>query len=522
MSVLPSGRSNVETWDLTIPSSTWERLSKHLFPGDGDEHGAVIQCGISRRGTHLRLLAREVVLAQDGVDYVPGRFGYRMLTAAFVTKQIIRCRNEQLAYLAVHNHGGDFSVGFSPDDLNSHKRGYPALLDIVRGQPVGALVFASGAVAGSLWLTPNQQLRLDLAQIVGSSTRKLYSAPPPRSPGRPLEYDRQARLFGDRGQDILAGLKVGIIGAGGVGSLLVEYLARLGIRNLVVADPERIDLTNVPRIPGSTRRDARAFLTRDGRPKWLQDLGRRVSTPKVAIMRRLIRRANPSATPDLMMRDFVDDDVARRFSSCDYLFLAADSMQARLVFNALVHGYLIPGVQIGAKVPVDSITGNVGDPYTVVRPVTPSQGCLLCNGLIPPRLLQQEAETPAERRSQRYVDDAGITAPSVISLNAVGASHAVDDFLFTVTGLSEPSARTEYFRAMPRKRRVVFEKPRRDAGCLHCGTGSRSLLARGDAASLPTRERPSRPGQLATLLRTLRTRAAPLTISDRIDSAADE
>jgi hypothetical protein len=42
-------------------------------------------------------------------------------------------------------------VGFSRVDLASHKRGYPALLDITNGEPVGALVFAQNAVAGSVW-----------------------------------------------------------------------------------------------------------------------------------------------------------------------------------------------------------------------------------------------------------------------------------------------------------------------------------------------------------------------------------
>ena len=46
---------------------------------------------------------------------------------------------------------------------------------------------------------------------------------------------------------------------------------------------------------------------------------------------------------------------------CDYLFLAADSMQARLVLNALVHQYLIPGAPLDAKVTVDSETGDILD-----------------------------------------------------------------------------------------------------------------------------------------------------------------
>jgi tRNA A37 threonylcarbamoyladenosine dehydratase len=57
-------------------------------------------------------------------------------------------------------------------------------------------------------------------------------------------------VFGDRGQALLAAQKVGVIGAGGAGSLVVEYLARLGVGHLVVVDPERIETTNLPRVVG--------------------------------------------------------------------------------------------------------------------------------------------------------------------------------------------------------------------------------------------------------------------------------
>ena len=76
---------------------------------------------------------------------------------------------------------------------------------------------------------------------------------------------------------------------------------------------------------------------------------------------------------------------------CDFIFLAADQMIARLVFNAIVHQYLIPGVQIGTRVVSDSLSGAVDDVFAVSRPVVPDSGCLWCNRLIDPTKLQIEA-----------------------------------------------------------------------------------------------------------------------------------
>lgn len=472
---------------LVMPAGLKERLFAHLFPGDGDEHGAVIAAGVVETDRGLVLLARDLFLADDGKDYVPGKRGYRMLTGAFVTEHIRYCRDQRLSYLAVHNHGGTNRVSFSADDLASHERGYPALLDIGRGNLVGALVFAREAAAGDLWLSKTRRLPLAGAHVVGASIKRLYPEPPTRPRGVDETYDRQARLFGDAGQNLLSRLKIGVVGAGGVGSLLVFYLARLGVGHLIVVDPERIEPSNLPRVAGSTRFDARTWLTARRRPEWLRRLGTRFAARKVDIMRRVVRRANPSARYEGIFGDFTMNEVAMRFRDCDYLFLSADKFQARLVFNALVHQYLISGVQVGAKVPVDRSSGALGEVYAVSRPVTPEKGCLWCNGLIPPARLQEEAATESERRAQHYVEDASVVTPSVMTLNAVASGAAANDFLFAITGLRSEDGVGDFLRFLPLKRTIRWDEPRRDRACLECGSGAESRFARGDSVSLPTR-----------------------------------
>jgi hypothetical protein len=141
----------VTPWRLVLPAAMKAKLFAHLFPGDSDEHGAVILAGVSQSDRGLKLVARELHLAVDGKDYVSGRRGYRMLKGEFIQSRILRARDLKLAYLAIHNHGGTTSVEFSSDDYASHERGYPSLVDIARGMPVGALVCARSAIAGDLW-----------------------------------------------------------------------------------------------------------------------------------------------------------------------------------------------------------------------------------------------------------------------------------------------------------------------------------------------------------------------------------
>jgi len=162
-------------------------------------------------------------------------------------------------------------------------------------------------------------------------------------------------------------------------------------------------------------------------------------------------------------------------------------MPVRLLFNAIVHQYLIPGAQLGSKVLVREGTGEILDIYSVSRPVTPDHGCLWCNGLIPPARLQEDAQSEEERRRQRYVNDAAVEAPSVITLNATAAAQAANDFLFAVTGLTLPEASNDYIRFAPRRRRFVLEEPRRDSECPECGGAAASRRGRGDGRTLPTK-----------------------------------
>jgi len=472
---------NGKSWHLVMPEDMYDRLQTHLFPGDGDEHGAVIEAGIARTSDgRIRLLARTLHLAQDGVDYVPGKRGYRMLKANFIRDRVLECRDERLAYLAIHNHGGTTRVGFSSDDFDSHERGYPALRDIARGMPVGALVFAREAVAGDIWLPDGSRVALDSAAIIGRRLRQIASAPIAKPKHSAADYDRQVRMFGDAGQNILRNARVAIIGLGGVGSLLAQYLARLGVGYFILIDPDRIDLTNLPRVVGATRFDARAFFTHPDRPAWMRRLAFATATPKVKIAKRIIHRANPHAQVDTFQADVLEPAVAAKLLDCDYIFLAADTMRARLLFNAVVHQYLIPGVQVGSKVVHDKDSGEITGVHSIVRPVTPDCGCLWCNQLINRAKLQEEGQTERERQAQRYVDEKSIVAPSVITLNAVGASQAANDFLFYMTGLTSPDASRGYQRFEPRRRAVALDGPRRSWECTECGVGSKGRLARGD------------------------------------------
>lgn len=449
---------------LRIACQDFDIITNHLFPGDHDEHGAVLLAGTSYTGGQLTLHVREVHLAEEGVDYVEGKIGYRALSPKFIHRLITRARDERLAYLAVHNHGGDREVGFSSTDFDSHKRGYPALLQIARGMPVGALVFGRRSIQADVWLPDGTRLELDKAVVVGNTIHRLTPSPKREFLNTVDTYDRQIRMFGKIGQTGLGKCRVGIIGLGGIGSIVAEYLARIGVRHFCLVDNDHVEESNLSRIVGASASDALHRVA------------------KVTVAQRLILQSNDDASIQLVTEDVAKESAAKALTSCDYLFLAADSMRARLVFNALVHQYLIPGVQLGSKIRADA-TGALMEVMSANRPVRPGHGCLWCNQLIDPNQLAIEAKTDEERKAQAYgVEEPN---PSVISLNGISAAHAVNDFLLDYLGLRPEKGRRlyyEHFQLLKGKQSLV--EPRRDEECPECShTGLR--YGRGDSVSLP-------------------------------------
>lgn len=440
-------------WSLTLPPRLWGDLARHLFGGDGGEHGAVILAGRSTGPRGPRLLGRGLLLAVDGVDYVDGTTGYRALSAEFVRDAAVRARHERLAYLAVHNHFGTTTVGFSHVDLASHERGYPALNQIT-GQLVGALVFTPQAAAGDLWLPDGT--RRDLAEVVVPDNNIIRLRPRPALPSMvdPLR-DRQARLFGDRGQETFSRLRVAVVGLGGVGSLIVELLARLGIGGLVLIDDDIVDDTNLPRLVAAEPTD--------------------VGKPKTELAARNARRANPRIELTLIPERVEHPAARHALARCDWIFLAADTHAARYWVNDTVHRHLIPATQAGVKIPVDQ-RGHVGQIYAVTRLLIPGKTCMWCDGLIDPTELAIDMHPDEERRRARYLDE--IPAPSVITLNNLAAAEAVNHFMLANTTLHTDHTDTPAVLHRPRTRDRDLVLSRHDLSCPTCSLNG--PLGRGE------------------------------------------
>ena len=109
-----------------------------------------------------------------------------------------------------------------------------------------SLILSDGKISGArVWLPDGTVRPMERVRIVGNRFQFWFS----KADDEPIPefFDRQVRAFGSELQPLLRRLRIGVVGAGGTGSAVIEQLARLGIGFLLLSDGENFDASNVNR-----------------------------------------------------------------------------------------------------------------------------------------------------------------------------------------------------------------------------------------------------------------------------------
>ena len=149
------------------------------------------------------------------------------------------------------------------------------------------------------------------------------------------QNSRTELLIGKDNVDKLKNSKVAVFGLGGVGSYVVEALARSGIGALVLIDHDEVDVTNINR---------QLIATHD-------TIGR----PKVEVAKERILSINPNAKVTCFQEFFTKDSKGILDKSIDYIVDCVDTVTAKLEI-------VVQAKQLGIPVISAMGTGNKLDP----------------------------------------------------------------------------------------------------------------------------------------------------------------
>jgi len=232
----------------------------------------------------------------------------------------------------------------------------------------------------------------------------------------PEIFDRNIRAFGSAVQETLRDLRIAVVGCGGTGSAVAEQLVRLGVRNLLLVDPDRLSASNITRVYGST--------------------AEHVGVEKVQALSEHLARIAPDMRCETLASMVTLEPIAQRLISSDVVFGCTDDNAGRLVLSRLATYFMVPVIDCGVLLSSDrddQLTGIYGR----VTTLTQGQACLVCRNRIDVRRAAAELLTPDERK--RRIDEGYAPAlehvePAVVAYTTLVAAAAVAELLERLTG----------------------------------------------------------------------------------------
>lgn len=452
---------------LVCTEEAYRSLREALLPsGDPREQAVLAFLGRGRSGPTLELYLH--TLLRD----LPCRS--RSATSVEIAPQAVleafrRFREADLpVFLHAHSHPFTSQAAFSAVDDRFIGQGWRSLAGYLRATGCSRPSFLyARLVMGRAEEGFTGDVRDAAGRMVGEITEVWVVGPqglrairsfrhPLPQPDTPEALDRNRRWMG-LGQETLRRLRVGICGAGGVGSQVAFQAVGLGFGGVLLVDPDRLETSNLNRFLGGG---------------W-KERGR----PKAKVLARTLRRWAPWSRVQACTGHVPERRALKRLLDCALLVSAVDNDIARLHLQVLAARHLRPLLDLGSGFLVRN--GRVETAGGQARLYIPGGPCLLCQGLPP------SPETEADRSLRQAVgytllEGDPTPVPSSVALNAVTAGLGMDLVVRWLLGWGLPTFYVRHDLTSHRMARLPFA---RRPQCPICG--EKGVEARGREETRP-------------------------------------
>ncbi len=158
------------------------------------------------------------------------------------------------------------------------------------------------------------------------------------------QFSRTELIIGKEKVEILKKAKVAVFGIGGVGSYVVEGLARAGIGNFILVDKDEVSISNINR--------------------QIIALHSTVGKAKVEVAKERILEINPDAKVEIYQEFFMPETEGIIDESIDYIVDAVDTVTAKIELIVRANKLNIPIIScMGTGNKLDSTRFEIADIY---------------------------------------------------------------------------------------------------------------------------------------------------------------
>ncbi|MEZ2370961.1 ThiF family adenylyltransferase [Arthrobacter sp. RCC_34] len=443
------------TTTVAFTEAAWRELTSAL--DENLERAWVLTARLVRTDAsrHTTLLVRSVLTVPDETYLLRSHDGLSIASAGWVPAFRAASDSDCLP-IFVHTHPGGEPKPSSHDDVVDKQLRSVAGVRTELGHYASLVLggkASSPAFSGRVYLSGSvQHLEVDRVRVVGERLSITSAWSSDDDDVQTEIFDRQVRAFGEAGQHTLRQLKVGVVGAGGTGSAVIEQLARLGVGELTIVDLDTLTETNVTRVYGSSLSD--------------------VDRPKVDIAAEHVKAIGLGTTVIPVHGSLLDKQVALALAHSDILFGCTDDHAGRTLLTRMPQAML--QLLIDCGVTIDSRNEAVHEIWGRVSIVSPTSPCLVCLGEIDPDKASAEqlpAAEHARRVAEGYAPELKTPDPSVVTYTSATAAFAVNEGISRVLGYSEAEPANRILYGMINRRLSTAHRPRQ--GTHSCGKADR-------------------------------------------------
>ena len=317
----------------------------------------------SHGSDRLSALINKIILPLPGEVDLHGNASFE---GRYVTRVVREARDSNAGIAIMHSHPSSGWQNLSVPDIEA-ERDYVAYVAHGTSLPlVGMTVGCDGYWSGRFWSKEDGVMVgrwCRKVRVPGRNGYGVYWNPSVlKRVGNADVMLRTLETWGVGVQEHIQNLRIGIVGVGSVGAIAAETLARIGISEVTLIDPDSLRRHNLDR-----------FLY--GRESRVGE--RKVERVKKELMEN-------STAQNLNVRDFsmgIEVEVAYRAAiDCDLILSCVDRPVARDVLNYIAMAHLIPVIEAGVAVDVNAADQTFNTARWRSYLVVPSLACLRCSG----------------------------------------------------------------------------------------------------------------------------------------------
>ena len=402
-------------------------MRQHLLRNDNLERVSFVFFGATDDNPS-EIYVHKVINLEDGE--------YEKQTPTYVVPKMTRLISVFREYeskaikglMHVHSHPFSHAAEFSGIDYQSAKNAVGSLKSYLRaGERNNPFLFAHLVIgqelegfSGNVYDGTNSLMgQVESMHIVGMrEAKKMMLNGDGVSRWQALDnseiLDRNVKWLGEAGQKKIADTQVVICGVGGAGSLMALNIRGMGFGKITLIDHDRIEASNLNRLPAAKRRDVGFF--------------------KVDVMKRMIEDVGVTSEVEAIPGRIESDKAKKAIVSAHILVAGVDSFRTRFTLQMLAARYLKPLIDIGSGIMLKTDTQTIHFMGGQVATYIPGGPCLFCQGVVP-KSIDSDMITEV-KRATGYVQGTDFTPTSVATINAIMAGHAADTLLKFVTGFS--------------------------------------------------------------------------------------